>query len=257
VLSSSLLDIPKRDMLHILHHARDKSIPILQAVENFNDISELSSETREKLLLLTNTLSKLEEVEVDRDIRDFIFELLNITGYMAMLLTDPISEQAVKNVGAFCRFIAEYADRAINRGLHGFMKYLERYREAGGNPDQAGLEADADAVRLMTIHGAKGLEFPYVFVVGLTSRRFPTGRRKDAIPFPDALNRDILPGEDFHIQEERRLCYVAMTRAIEKLYLCAVEKKGAKPSQFIREISGNGEGDYVIEWVAISKSLIA
>ena len=91
----------------------------------------------------------------------------------------------------------------------------------------------------MTLHKAKGLEFPVVFLVGLVQGRFPTPQRRDSIELPEALIKDILPFGDYHLQEERRLFYVGMTRTKEQLYLsCAYDYGGKttrKVSQFVLE----------------------
>ncbi len=74
-------------------------------------------------------------------------------------------------------------------------------------------EAADDAVQLMTVHAAKGLEFPNVFILHLTKRDFPSGPRPAKFEFPPELMKEEKPQGDFQIQEERRLFYVALTRA--------------------------------------------
>jgi DNA helicase-2/ATP-dependent DNA helicase PcrA len=100
-----------------------------------------------------------------------------------------------------------------------------------------------NAVNILTVHSAKGLEFPVVFLVSLTADRFPTRNRKETLPIPDELIKEILPTGDFHFQEERRLFYVGMTRAKDKLYLSAANYYGGgktkkKLSPFIAEALG-------------------
>ena len=96
----------------------------------------------------------------------------------------------------------------------------------------------------MTIHAAKGLEFKYVFLVSMVDKRFPTIERKDPIELPDALIKDIKPSGDVHLQEERRICYVAMTRAKKELYFTSAQDYGGqrakKLSRFLVEM---GMGD--------------
>ena len=75
------------------------------------------------------------------------------------------------------------------------------------------IEEGPESVKIMTVHAAKGLEFKYVFIVNLVDRRFPIDDRKDPIELPDSLIKEIIPEGDIHLQEERRLFYVAMTRA--------------------------------------------
>jgi DNA helicase-2/ATP-dependent DNA helicase PcrA len=100
-----------------------------------------------------------------------------------------------------------------------------------------------NAVNIMTIHSAKGLEFPVVFLVNLVSQRFPTMERREQIPIPDGLIKEILPGGDFHEQEERRLFYVGMTRSRDELYFTAAQyygegKREKKLSAFIIDAIG-------------------
>ena len=126
-----------------------------------------------------------------------------------------------------------------------FCEYLDGLRDAGDSPEGVPIDEDADAVRLMTVHAAKGLEFPVVFVPRLTERDFhPKGRKWDK-PFPLAWHHDPGFAADFagmQAEEERRLFYVAVTRARERLYLSWApadpdRKKPVGPSQFVAEVS--------------------
>ena len=104
--------------------------------------------------------------------------------------------------------------------------------------------SDYNAVNIMTVHGAKGLEFPVVFLINLVRDRFPSRNQSDTIPIPEDLIKEDLVMEDekeSHLQEERRLFYVGATRAKEKLFLSAAKlyKGGVqtkKPSIFLSEI---------------------
>ena len=115
-------------------------------------------------------------------------------------------------------------------------------------PDEAPVQQDAlghavaeglDGVRIMTVHKAKGLEFPVVFLVHLVQGRFPTPKRRDALELPAELIKDLLPSGDFHAQEERRLFYVGMTRARRELFLTSARDYGGtrerKVSLFVLE----------------------
>ncbi len=92
----------------------------------------------------------------------------------------------------------------------------------------------------MTIHGSKGLEFDYVFLPNLVDKRFPTIERSDPIALPEDLIKEILPEGDAHLQEERRLFYVAMTRAREGVFFLGSSDYGGsrskKPSRFLFEL---------------------
>jgi DNA helicase-2/ATP-dependent DNA helicase PcrA len=118
------------------------------------------------------------------------------------------------------------------------LDVLELWLEAGENPGQAQIE-DVDTISLMTVHAAKGLEFDAVFVGSLVAGRFPTYNRRDPIEVPEKLIKETLPEGDEHLQEERRLFYVALTRAKRFLYLSFAEDLGGlkkrKMSGFLAE----------------------
>src|SRR5258708_30395844 len=88
----------------------------------------------------------------------------------------------------------------------------------------------------MTVHGAKGLEFPQVFVLRVNSRAFPVSDRKPLFEFPLELMKEELPEGDYHTQEERRLFYVALTRAEDRLTLTTITEKKGKVPLFIEDI---------------------
>ncbi|MFZ0821512.1 MAG: ATP-dependent DNA helicase [Candidatus Acidiferrales bacterium] len=137
------------------------------------------------------------------------------------------------------QFIRGWEMKSETRRLAEFVEYLDFFQQAGG---QINLEEEtgANAVQLMTVHAAKGLEFDHVFILRLTRGAFPTRARTHLFEFPDELMKEQRPRGDFHIQEERRLFYVALTRAKERLTLTAVvDNKRNKPSPFLDDILEN------------------
>jgi DNA helicase-2/ATP-dependent DNA helicase PcrA len=129
----------------------------------------------------------------------------------------------------------KWEPKSETRGLGEFIEYLDYYAQAGG---VVSLEDDApiDAVQLMTVHGAKGLEFPQVFLLRVNNRAFPATERSRVFEFPVELMKEGAPAEQFHIQEERRLFYVALTRAEERLTITTVTEKKGKVPVFIEDI---------------------
>jgi len=116
--------------------------------------------------------------------------------------------------------------------------------EVGESPNVTdGDWQENNAVNILTVHSSKGLEFPIVFLVNLVGERFPGRERHEQIPIPQELIKEVLPEGDFHLQEERRLFYVGMTRAKEKLYFSAADfygeaKRKKKISPFVYETLG-------------------
>ncbi|MCA9308263.1 MAG: UvrD-helicase domain-containing protein [Patescibacteria group bacterium] len=118
------------------------------------------------------------------------------------------------------------------------IDYLDLIMDAGDNPAQSEIE-DIDTINLLTVHASKGLEFPVVFMVNLVSNRFPTRNRRDKFEVPDELLSETLPSGDEHLQEERRLFYVGMTRAEKYLYMLSAKNYGGRrdttPSGYLEE----------------------
>src|SRR5271167_2189798 len=160
-------------------------------------------------------------------------------------------------------FVADWSNkpRQITREgtLHEFLGYVALFQEAGGILLEAAGDDDPvaalapnditgepqDAVQLMTVHAAKGLEFPCVFVLRVVSGSFPGGYKEELMEFPQELRSKDTAAEGepktLHDEEERRLFYVALTRAMDELYVCgqfARSKKDptAAPPGYIREL---------------------
>jgi DNA helicase II / ATP-dependent DNA helicase PcrA len=140
-----------------------------------------------------------------------------------------------KYVTQLRRFVKDWEPKSETRGLPEFLEYLEYFEQAGGTVSFE-VELHGDAVQLMTVHGAKGLEFPHVFLLRVNQNAFPARERSPLFEFPVKLMKEELPAGQFHIQEERRLFYVALTRAEQRLTMVTLtEKKGRIPT-FIEDI---------------------
>jgi ATP-dependent DNA helicase UvrD/PcrA len=140
-----------------------------------------------------------------------------------------------KYIHRLAQFVKEWEPKSETRGLPEFLEYLDYFEQAGGT---LSLEDDApgDAVQLMTVHGAKGLEFPHVFLLRVNQGAFPARNRAPLFEFPTALMKEELPQGEFHIQEERRLFYVALTRAEHRLTITTLPEKKGKVPTFIEDI---------------------
>jgi DNA helicase-2/ATP-dependent DNA helicase PcrA len=148
-------------------------------------------------------------------------------------------EAEVQNISRFFNRIRD-ASRALRYdNVREFVKHLDALIDAGEDPAVAEADVETPAVRVLTVHKAKGLEFPVVFLVTCVQDKFPSRRRREALELPVELVKETLPTGDFHLQEERRLFYVGMTRARRELYLTSARDYGGsrerKVSQFVLE----------------------
>ena len=141
-------------------------------------------------------------------------------------------DMASRPLQAVLEFIANWETKAITKTkeLAELLEYLEYFREAGGGIPLTSREDDA--VALMTAHTAKGLEWDHVFILRATSSSFPCGYKAPLFEFPAELREDEAVSrtdvQTLHDQEERRLFYVAMTRARDSLTMYAQQGRGKK-----------------------------
>jgi DNA helicase-2/ATP-dependent DNA helicase PcrA len=153
-----------------------------------------------------------------------------------------LAEEQGRNVAKFFRLVTS-AGRALPTDRAAFfVPHLELLREAGDDPAAADFEASLQAVNVLTIHKAKGLEFGVVFLMVATDERLPGRLQHPELPIPAGLARTPAIDRERHIAEERRLAYVAMTRAKDRFYFTSATDYGTtrahRPSRFIEEALG-------------------
>ena len=182
------------------------------------------SKSADKLIQFCDLINELDAMSTQMPLNSLFEEVINKTGYMAMLLTMADTEiDRVQNVQELVSNALEYQNNDPEPTLRGFLENVALISDIDSYDDSS------DAVVMMTIHSAKGLEFPVVFLPGLEEGIFP-GMQSSAIPE--------------ELEEERRLAYVAITRAKTKLYMTYVHERMLfgrsqynKPSRFVGEIS--------------------
>ena len=178
-----------------------------------------------------------------------LYSFLTDTDYLKYLTHNPSLEKETKiqNIAKFFNQVRNFELVAKEDRVISFIRHLDLLIESGDDPSTVEADLDQDAVNILTIHKAKGLEFRVVFLVNLVQGKFPLPKRSQQIELPDILIKEVLPTGDFHIQEERRLFYVGMTRAKEELYLTSAEDYGGKRlrkvSQFVLEALGKKPGE--------------
>jgi DNA helicase II / ATP-dependent DNA helicase PcrA len=273
-----LFDTPEvRDAMAALH-VMDASHPIaLVRVAAFAQFCVDPEEFRAALALggkKTSVESLLEKVAggftVMESVREARHDLVNAGGLLAQAIK--IAQQAFRLADSVpLQRLLEMADQWCNKPkplvgqgtLREFLEYVELFREAGGCLAEDGGEDDPvaslaptdfssgpveDAVQLMTVHAAKGLEFPCVFVLRVASSSFPHNYKEPLVEFPQQLrskdNAAENPPKVLYEEEERRLFYVAMTRAKDELYLCgkiSKAKDNPAPTKYMRELVSAGK----------------
>ncbi len=222
--------------------ARRKGKPLFDACLAAS--SELSVPV-EQLGVISKVLSDIEMLrdKAERFASEILIAVIKETAYLNYVNTLPEGEKAesFRWLQQFYERVKSFESRSDDKSLHAFLEEFDHERDAGEEGSlSVDLETGPDMVRIMTVHAAKGLEFKYVFVVNMVDRRFPSSSRAETIPLPEGLIKKQEAIEDEHLEEERRLFYVAMTRAKNGLILTSADDYGGvrkkKLSRFLHEL---------------------
>jgi DNA helicase-2/ATP-dependent DNA helicase PcrA len=232
--ASDIYGLGGADLTAIVNTARRRNRSVWEVVEELDHqpgILRVSPDTRGGVARLVADMRAFLELAHVRPAGEVLYAFLRRTGTLARLAaTDTVgAEEALRNIARFFEIVrAQSALLADDRAIF-VARHLQTLIQAGDDPATADLDPDADAVAVLTVHKAKGLEFPVVFLPGLVAERFPTRSRPDTLGLPLDLVKETLPEGDFQLQEERRLFYVAMTRARDELVLShAADYGGAR-----------------------------
>ncbi|MFO7734067.1 MAG: ATP-dependent DNA helicase [Candidatus Aminicenantes bacterium] len=221
------------DMTRLAGYAEKKNLSlhrVFKAVAEGQSPVEISRAAGETVNRIFDDLLFFTDLAAAKDAGSVVYAFLERTGYLKFLI-EPLSlesEVRIKNLRLFFDKIKGFSDLVENDSIRSFARYLDLLREVGDNPATSEADLDEDAVNVLTVHKAKGLEFGTVFLVGLVEDRFPGREQRERIPVPDGLLKESLPGKGNYVQEERRLFYVAMTRARKELYLTWARDFGLK-----------------------------
>ncbi len=204
-----------------------------------------SGNQQSKIKSALSIIEKYRQQIAYKSAGETLYNFLKDSNYFKKILNEDeiVAQTKIANIAKLFERIHEFDKTSQNKSIVSFLDNLELILSVGDEIQSFDYDSDLDAVNVMTVHSAKGLEFDTVFLVNLVSDRFPTRRRRDKIEIPSKFIHELLPEGDFHIQEERRLFYVGATRAKHNLYLTAGEDYGGKRkkkiSQFVLELMDN------------------
>jgi len=263
VLSMDIFNLDAKDLNFLLAFSKKTNLTLFQSIEVYLSFFEkdfyktdfeiykkhlplLSLETQTKLLTIFKIINKHFSLIIKETAGQILYYFLEETKYLNKLVSykNEKDEKIALNVSKFFNRLKTFESEHEDASISAVVEYLEMSLELGESPIVSKTDIETyNAVNIITAHSAKGLEFPVVFLVNLTRGRFPTHARKETIGIPEDLIKEILPEGDYHLEEERRLFYVGMTRAKNKLFLTASRFYGEgireqKLSPFVSEALG-------------------
>ena len=247
LLSMDFFEIAPRDLAATTNFAKKQNLSLFEACEQIDKVfvSQKTRDTLERFVKMIHRHLGLIKKETAGQILYYFLEdsglLRRLTDYKT-----PTDERRAQNISKFFDKLRSYEVEHEDASVFAVSEWIDLSLELGESPLANDLDwAEVEAVNILTVHSAKGLEFPIVFLVNLVNQRFPTTERREQIPIPEALIKEILPEGDYHLEEERRLFYVGMTRARDLLYFSAANyygegKRERKISPFVIEALGEG-----------------
>lgn len=236
--------VKENDLHKITSTAKRKSYSYYEALKRCRELglSEEGVAICDKLISLIH--DGLRELKHQKP-SILLYGFLEKSGYLGYLKTEEEAgnREIIRQnyqLKQFFDYIAHFEKFEADNHLTNFHREFTLTTEAGDRGKQFEFSDTPDSVNILTVHASKGLEFKYVFIVNLVEERFPTRSKGDGIEIPLELIKEQLPEGDSHYQEERRLFYVAATRAKEKLYFSSAANYGGvrpkKLSRFLDEI---------------------
>ncbi len=225
-----IINVPKRGLgdasiEKVENFANENNMSFYEALSHIDEITELKTRAK-KFKEFYEVMTEIEKDANELSVSELIESVLNKTGYVQLLQDEGTDEALarIENIDEFVSKAVEYEKSTDEPSLREFLEDIALVADIDN------YEPDEDTVVLMTMHSAKGLEFPYVFIVGMEEGMFPTYRVMQY-------------GTNEDMEEERRLCYVAITRAKEELFITQAKSRMQHgitqynaPSRFLKEI---------------------
>ena len=241
VLTTPIFGLDASDISKISQYGHQKTLSTFEALEQRALIKDISPDTVSKLNALLPKIKRHAALAKEKSVSELFVSILHDLGFVKYFSQE--SEASFLDGELASQFygkLKDFEDNNVDTKLFSFLEEFRMEMESGSEGSlRSGMEDSPESIKIMTMHSAKGLEFRYVFLVNMADRRFPNVGRSDPISIPEPLIKEVLPEGDFHLQEERRLFYVGITRAKVALFLTWSKDYGGKslkkPSRFLLE----------------------
>jgi len=252
ILHREIYGIKKTDIARFNTYAADEGIDLYEV---FNHLDEIGVD-KKRFIEVKKVLDDLIKSKNKLKMLELVHMLLFETDfYKNEIILDNKKNIALLN--QFYKFVEDYDRLYQNNEIKDLIDYLSY----ASNFEVEEEDADENSINISTIHGVKGMEFPVVIIPDVVERKLPTTHRKDKFVIPSELLKGVkskFDDKEIHIQEERRLMYVGITRAKEKLFIVYAKRYGenvtdSKPSRFLEEIGYENNKNINFEAVEVDK----
>ncbi len=221
--------ISKRSMDILVQWAKDTGVPLFAAMQaaaaDEKNAPTVPARALGSIRTFVNMMTELSEASRHKDVLEFFDHVLEATGYSDYLAADENAEDRLDNVDELRNVAVQYRELSSEEGgaFASFLNQVALSTDLDAALRDHGVE-HPDAVTLITLHQAKGLEFPIAFIVGVEEELLPHIRSLES-------------GDPAQLEEERRLCYVGMTRAMDRLYMTHALRRNTRGTYAPRRAS--------------------
>ena len=240
-LNMEYFRITPKDMATLLEYGHRKTLSMYESMEVAAAIPQMSEESITHIQNLLVLIQKHGNALADKTAVELFIIIVRDLQIAARIEADTLENLENRELlEQFYKKVESFEHDNADSSMRNFLEALTFEQDAG---EEGKLNFDPnqgpESVKVLTIHASKGLEFKYVFIVNLVNLKFPSIERHDPIEIPKELIKEQVPEGDMHLEEERRLFYVAVTRAKSGLFLTYATDYGGKqtrkPSQFLVE----------------------
>lgn len=246
VLNMPIFNLDSIELASLINVSKRRNYSLFEALEKVDE-TYIKSSSKENVKKIAEMIRRHLKLSRKESAGQILYYFLQDSGQLKEMLEIDSDEKKVKNIAKLFDKLKTFEVENKSANIYDVVDWIDLSMEMGESP----LASDTDwsqnnAVNILSVHSSKGLEFSVVFIVNLVAQRFPTRERREKIPIPQDLIKEILPVGDFHLEEERRLFYVGMTRAKDLLFLTASSfygdgKRERKISPFVYETFGENE----------------
>ncbi len=241
------ITIENKDIQKLLSGAKRKSISYFHAIERAKEFFVSDSSITHLTSLISCVKKGIDAARQEKPTA-VLYDFLESVGYLTYLareegLGNPEVVRQIQYLKQLFDLVRAYEEVTPGSTVLGFVQHFDYILESGDAGKIFQPRDTEDSINVMTIHASKGLEYKYVFIVNCVEERFPTRERGSGIEIPrELIHEHVSENADFHIEEERRLFYVGVTRAKEHLYFSSAlyygedRKRKKKVSRFLDEV---------------------
>ena len=244
ILSLPYVNLDTKTIIDLNHLAYKKAWSLYYTCQNYHGHIILPLGQAKIITELLAQIARHTQLVKTEPVSKVIYTYLEESGYLTLLTLEEnqYNREQLNFLQQFFKKVRAWEEETLSRSLAEFLQMMALEQEAGETGALSiDTEAGPDAIKIMTVHASKGLEFKYVFITNLAHLKFPSTERQDPIELPLQFIKEQLPQGDAHLQEERRLFYVALTRAKLAAYLTYAKDYGGvrerKASRFINEVN--------------------